>query len=449
MTAKRTLHVITNSEVEDWDKCHALWGYRYGELLRPLEEPASLTYGDLYHAGCEAGWHAAWQDPELPMATRRHQACAAAMQAVSWRASAFLAERGLVTEAQAATEDEAEAWREVTESSEVAQWATFHYFQQEGTDLTLVPLAIEAPFRVPIPTRAGHGGFLQQEGKMDLVLWDRQQGQIILEDHKTTGYAVQVFEGKLQLLTQPTGYLRALGTLLDRVYTEGWWPEPGKGFWSHTTPAAMQLMQAHRGEILSSAWGQIAFNVSRRAKPKKPDVNLLRAAKHVLAANPHWAALAAAQEQDAVARGEVSAAEIDTLPEVYEAALVEQETSRMLPRTDKQRARLEALRSKVSSFFQRFEFYRGPDELERWRQEQWIKSKAIRAAERDPRERTRNPYACTGPGAPKCLYAQVCQFPDDPVARAAFRVATERHEEINDAGHRAEPGDGLAPSDRF
>jgi len=423
----RHLHVVTNSEVEDFDRCHAYWGFRYAEGLRAQEEGGATGYGELYHEGCRAGWHAAWQDPELPLETRRQVASAAAMLAIHQLAANRRTE--LHSERTAAELEEAEA--ELNEHTEVAQWAVFHYFHQLTTDLDLVPLAIEATFSVPIPTRSGQGGMLRQDGKMDLVLWDRRAAQIVLEDHKTTGYAVQAYEGKLQLLPQPTGYLRALGVLLERVWIEGWWPEaPATGFWGNTTPAAMQIMARERLPILQSAVGQIAFNVSRRAKPKRPDVNLLRVAKGILAVNPTLAALVAAQEEDQVPRGEVSSAEIDTLPEVYEAALVEQETARALPRTEKQTARLAALRGKVSSYFQRYEFYRGPAELERWRQEMWVKAKAIRAAEREPAQRTRNPQACTGPGAPKCLYAPVCLSPEDPVPRAGYRVATTRHEEL-------------------
>lgn len=441
---KTSLHVVTNSEVEDWDRCHAYWGFRYAELLRPREEAPSIGYGDLYHEGCRAGWHAAWLDPGLPLARRREHACAAAMMAVRELAQAKLYELGLVTEAQAATDQEAELWQQTREHIEIAQWALFHYFQQPTTRLDNVPLAIEATFSVAIPTRVGVGGMLWQSGKMDLVLWDREAAQIILEDHKTTGYAVQAYEGKLALLTQPTGYLRALHTMLERAHGEGWWPQaPGTGFWGNTTQAVRAIMELERKEILASEMGQIAFNVSRRAKPKQPDVNQLRVAKGILAVTPRLAALMAAQEADGVPRGEVSAAEIDTLPEVYEAALVEQETARGLPRTDKQRARLELLRGKASSFFQRHEFYRGPGESERWRQEMWVKARQIREAHRDPRQRTRNPYACTGPGTPKCLYAAVCLSPEDPVARSAFRVASVPHEELDDAGHRTsapEPG---------
>lgn len=431
--ATKHLHLVTNSEIEDFDRCHAYWGYRYAELLRPLEEPISIGYGDLYHEGCQAGWMAAWWDPELPNTSRRTNAAAAGMAAIRVLAGKKLNE---VLARGSLSLDQIEALEaEYAEHTEIAQWALFHYFQQPTTDLDLVPLAIEASFDVPIPTRSGQGGMLHQSGKMDLVLWDRQACQIILEDHKTTGYAVQSYEGKLALIPQPTGYLRALGVLLERVYRDGWWPAgPGTGFWSHTTPAAMQLMQRHRKDIAGATLGQIAFNVSRRAKPKKPDVNLLRAAKGILAVNPRLAALAAAQEQDGLPRGEVSAAEIDTLPEVYEAALVEQESARGQPRTEKQLARLGALAGKTSSFFARHEFYRGPEELERWRAEMWVKAKALREAEKYRQYRTRNPHACTGPAAPKCLYASICTSPGDPVARAGFRVAATRHEELDHAG---------------
>jgi hypothetical protein len=420
---RRHLHVITNSEIEDFRKCRAYWGYRDAELLRPLEQPLELSYGTLYHLGCDAGWRAAWSELELSTTDRLHRACSGAMLAIH-QASA---EHRTRLETEAEGDRQQQALEELTEQTEIAQWATVHYFERRVEDLDLVPIAIEARFDVPIPTRAGQGGHLHQNGKMDLVLWDRRASQILLDEHKTSGYAVQTYEGRLQLLTQPTGYLRALQVLLARVSVAGW----GSGFWNQTTPAVRGLMERERAAIWRSTAGLIRFNVSRRAKPGVPSVNQLRMAAKAAALDTPLSRLYHAQEQDEVNRGEVSAADIDTLPRVYQRALDEQVRERHQPVTDKQRARLAALEAKANPYFQQFEFFRGPAELERWRQEMWVEAKAIRAAERDPTLRTRNPYACTGPGSPKCVYAGVCASPEDPEARAAFRVATTRHEELD------------------
>lgn len=443
----RHLHVITNSEIEDFRKCRALWGYRNAELLRPIHEPVSLNYGTLYHLGCDAGWREAWAQLDWSTGERLSRAISGALLAMH----DAVAEHRTWLEAEAPFEhpDAREvALAELQDQAEVAQWAVAHYFQRREQDLALVPLAIEAPFDVAIPNRAGQAGNLRQNGKMDLVLWDREAAQVLLHEHKTTQYGVQTFEARLPLLTQPTGYLRALQTLMERAYSEGWAPtdtHPVKTFWEHTTPAVQILMQRERGTILGASTGTIAFNVSRRGKPHKPKVNKLRMPASAAKLDTPLARLLREQEADGVNRGEVSVAEIDTLPEVYQRALDEQEQTRHQPVTDEQRAKLSALQAKSRSFFEQFEFYRGPAELERWRKEMWVEARQIREAERDPTMRTRNPYACTGPGSPPCLFGAVCQAPDDPVARAAFRVAAEKHEELShgDGGfriHERRPG---------
>lgn len=440
----RHLHIITNSEIEDFRKCRALWGYRNAELLRPLHQPMELNYGSLYHLGCDAGWKGAWGQLEASLETRFAWAVSEAMRAIH---EASIAHRAwLEQEATFEQEERREEARvELLEQTEIAQWAVMHYFERRKEDLEMVPLAIEAQFDVAIPTRSGQGHILHQNGKMDLVLWDRQAQQILLHEHKTTGYGVQTYEGRLGLLTQPTGYLRALRILLERAYRDGWEVQLPQAFWGHTTRAVMALMERERGTILGASTGVIAFNVSRRAKPNTPKVNQLRLSAKAAALSTPLAGLYAAQERDGVNRGEVSVADIDTLPEVYQRALSEQLAARGLPITDKQIERLRALESKADGYFHQFEFYRGEAELERWRSEMWVEAKAIRAATRDPLLRTRNPHACTGPGSPKCVYGAVCLAPDDPAARAAFRVATTRHEELSngDGGHgtikRAQP----------
>ncbi len=445
----RHLHVITNSEIEDFRKCRALWGYRNAELLRPIHEPVSLNYGKLYHLGCDAGWTAAWEELSWSTGERLSRAISGALVAMH----DAVAEHRTWLEGEAPFEQQEAreaALAELQEQAEVAQWAVAHYFQRRQQDLDLVPLAIEAPFDVPIPNRVGQAGNLRQDGKMDLVLWDREACQVLLHEHKTTQYGVQTYESRLPLLTQPTGYLRALRTMMDRAYGEGWWEgevfRAGEmGFWSHTTPAVMKLMVAERGTILGATTGTIAFNVSRRAQPHKPKVNKLRMPASAAKLDTPLARLLKEQEADGVNRGEVSVAEIDTLPEVYERALLEQAQVRHQPITDEQRAKLAALQAKSRSFFEQFEFYRGPAELERWRKEMWVEARQIREAEREPSMRTRNPHACTGPGSPPCTFSAVCLAPDDPVARAAFRVAAVKHEELShgDGGfriHEREPG---------
>jgi hypothetical protein len=167
--------------------------------------------------------------------------------------------------------------------------------------------------------------------------------------------------------------------------------------------------------------------------PEEPKINLLRLPKAQAALHTPIADLLRAQEADGVPRGEVSAAAIDTTFEVYQAALEAQVRGRFQDITDKQNARLTELSARPDTYLAQLEFYRGPEELERWRREMWVESRLMRLSETDPSMRTRNPAACSLPQSPRCVYAGLCQDPTNPVARAEFRVAESRHEEVSAA----------------
>jgi hypothetical protein len=256
---------------------------------------------------------------------------------------------------------------------------------------------------------------------MDLVLWDRLEGLIELQDHKTTKDGIQSLERRLPLNTQVTGYLRAIRRLLG---------VPNAEFWSHTPAAARELFANHYGEISRLEIGTVTFNVSRRARPHVPKRNKLT---KKAARESDGGELFADQERDGVPRGEVSVAQIDTTAEVYGEALLEQVTERNLPITEKQQALWDSLKGRVDTYYGQLEFYRGPAELERWRSEMWVESRGLRAASRDPGLRTRNPGACTSPGSPPCAYSALCTAPDDPEARGRYRVAETAHEEVTEA----------------
>jgi hypothetical protein len=438
----RRLHVVTNSEVECFRTCRARWGFAYAEKLRPLSKPVPLSFGTIYHHGAAEGWRAAWEVAELAPADRALRASARAFKAVAEKAEESLA--------QLSGDDERQG--EVEEHRDIAQWAVLHYFKTFQTDLRLVPLAIEAAFDVPIPDVRGRARHLRHDGVWDLVLWDEESGTVLLQDHKTTGLSPDVIGKRLPLDTQMSGYIRALHQLLPRY-------SPGVAPWHGSVPAAAAAHATARAlEVRKAVIGPVVFNVVRRARPNEPSVNLLKMGKKQAVLDTPLAHLFRAQEADEIPRGEVSSAACDTTAEIYERALTAQQLERFQPPTEKQLARLEQLRRKGNNYVTQQEFYRGPQELERWRQEQWVEARLMAQAEVDPSLRTRNPGACTSPGSPSCVYAGVCQAPDSPEARAEFRVADERHEEVSEArngirlewdGAGEEAGAGAAAASRF
>jgi hypothetical protein len=440
----RRLHVLTNSEIEDFRKCRAYWGFRYPDGLRQKVVGESLGFGKLYHAGAAAGWRAAWQYPpeaDPVIAPRVTRAIGAAIQTVREQTA-----QGVSELRAEAPENEEERSAEAFEAQTTAEWALQHYFETCSADLRKIPLAIEAGFRCKIPNAAGNGGMLIQDGVYDLILWDPVEGILSIEDHKTTGYGIETLSPRLPLDTQMSGYVRALRVLVDQQF-------PAGDFWRQTTWAAQVAASVEAPRIQKAREGVLQFNVVRRALPAAPSVNLLKLPAAMARLNTPIADLLRDQEADGIPRGPVSSALIDTTAAVYREALDRQVHERFQAVTDKQLARLAELDQRRDSYFAQQQFYRGPDELERWRKEMWVEARQIREAERDPSLRTRNPHACTSPSAPKCVYAAVCLDPESPVARAEFRAATSRHEEIAEAhgGQRTSGSTliGPGPADPF
>jgi hypothetical protein len=435
---KRGLHVITNSEVECFRTCRARHGFQYIEGLRPLVTAAPLSFGTIYHAGAAAGWRAAWQEAVCSLEVRAQRATEAALVAVSDAVAEALVE---------AKGQPDEVSDEIVEHKRVAQWAVSHYFDKCRADLRMVPLAIEAPFQVPVVDSNGSARSLRHSGVVDLLLWDPEEGLIILQDHKTTGGQVDSLQKKLPLDTQMSGYMRAAIQLLKKF------PKSGVDHES-MPPGAWEAASSHKDKIRSAGLGPVVFNVVRRAMPEEPKVNLLRLPKAQAVLHTPIADLLRAQETDGVPRGEVSSAAIDTTADVYAAALERQARERHQDITEKQNARLAELSARPDTYLAQLEFYRGPDELERWRREMWVESRLMRQSEADPSMRTRNPAACSLPQSPRCVYSALCQDPTNPVARAEFRVAGNRHEEVSaahdglqqrgdrDRGREADPGFG-------
>lgn len=405
---KRQLEILTNSELNAWRECPARWGFSYAEGLRPTDASVPLTFGSLYHLGAAAGWHGAWSDLEMPESSRRDRAIAAAKEKILATARPAL-EAGLY--------DEEFNFEDLVST---ALFAAEHYFKNT-TDLSFIPLAIESAFRVPVPDNRGAKSHLLLEGVMDLVLYDPRSNRAIIQDHKSLGASVHTIEARLELDTQLTGYTMALHQMLRR-------PADFPGFWNG--PKAARATAMSYGEKMRTAsLGNVAFNVVRRARPSLPKLNILT---KKAATTEQLRADLAAQETDGVSRGEVSVALIDTMPGMYEDALLDQ-AMRGLPVTEKQKDRLNQLKQRGDTYFLQAEFFRGPEALERWRKELWVEQRRMRAARENPGDRTRNPNACTAPGTRSCAYKAVCINPGDPAARASFRVATDPHEEVRQA----------------
>lgn len=383
---KKIRLVVSNSERATFLQCRKRWWFEYVELLRPIVVARLLTWGRVFHGGAEAGYRAAYTGPR----DRMRRACEAAAEAI-----ALLAEvtRGGLLQAHRdghLSADEYEARLEDTmEMAKVGSWAIPHMFERTVMDFErLVPLAFEAPILAPVLNAKGRPGALWNEGQVDAVWWDRATEQVLVDDLKTQDgdAANPTVERRIQLDPQMTGYI------------EGVRHKARTG-----QLVALDGTDIDQRKLMLGVRGWCRYNVVRRSYPHEPSVN-----------------------KD----GTVSVAKIDTTGEVYAMALAEQEVTRHIPITEKQRELLLRLGNQVDRYFSRHEFARNAHDVAEWRSDLWSDSKLMRDAIRNPKLATRNPGACTPANALPCVYRRPC-LRDEPETREAFRVASDKHEEIS------------------
>jgi hypothetical protein len=401
----RPLTVLSNSEVTTHRNCGQLHHFAYVQLLRPEVSALPLTAGNMMHRAIAAGWRAAWSEIELTREERVQRAVAAALQSLA--------------------EEPPGIDPELEEARAIFAWAVPHYFEVQAHSLTHVPVWIEHSFRFRLRNASGDPAHIVYEGGVDLVLWDRSSNCLVVEDHKSTSYAIESFEGRLALDTQTTGYVVALR---EHFLPRGAVTLAAAIDECTTTKAAKAVMMANALALSTAKIGNVAFNAIRKRKPEEPGINLLKKGQVVTSLQK---TLFEAQTTDGQPRGEVSVRQIDTTAEVYANALNDQFFERELPITEKQQAILQGLKAKRSSYCGKLEFFRGAPEIERWRKEIWAEAKQIRETELHGKMPIRNPGNCTRPSSPRCAYEALCLAPDDPVIRKSFRVALTKHEELS------------------
>jgi hypothetical protein len=256
-------------------------------------------------------------------------------------------------------------------------------------------LGTEIAFKLPINDDGD-----EYAGQIDLVTYDPEMQRIVVWDHKFSS-SVDAYEGRLQLDTQSAGYVWAVGELQKQGYFKDYNSEPV---------------------------GAFVWSVSRRKVPTSPRVNKLtkKAAKEL-----NMQALLDEQEKSGEPMGYVSSAACDTLPHLYQEALVKQELERFLPATDEQRERFVQVQREMHRWYKQEEHFIGREQITRWGVEALVTLKQMKAATKNRELRIRNPGACAYPGTFKCDYDQVCLM-DAPETRALYQVRTKKHAEIEE-----------------
>jgi hypothetical protein len=411
---KRHLTTFTNSEQQCARDCMVKHGFAYAEGLRPKVTPRALSFGTAFHAGPAALYRTIGtvpQDEALELGMAR------GLAAIDDSFGAWLEK----VEPLTSPEQLQELGDYAADAVLDARWMFKHYCHTFRADITrLVPLAVERSFSVPMRNVLGRVvPHFRYAGVWDLVAYDPEHGDIVIFDHKTTKGDVGSIDRRVEIDTQMAGYLYALQEEINAF-----------NLWDIKDERRIpEIKRAFDGMRI----GRIAYNVVRKKRPTAPQIN-----------------------KD----GTVSIAAIDTLPEIYEDALEQQREPEWLTKAYanreskggelkfneqatrytelqvKQAGVLQRLRDRGDTFIGRREFFRTPDEIERWRREAMTQANVIRMAEAKPELRYRNPGHCTGPASLPCSYRSLC-IDDAPELRAAFDVVP-RHVEVELANRDAE-----------
>ena len=364
--------VLSNSEMQTFRDCPEKWGFVYVDLLRPKVEGRALAVGHVVHAGLAAG---------IRTYPKADLAIPAAVNAVDGELAQYLAR---LADSKTEADEYERLAMEAEELSGLVRFMVTHYFEThaENDARYLVPVLVERAFEVNVPNSLGRRTPTNLGGVLDALYYDTENGDLLLDEHKTCSTHPGSVEKRIEFDPQISGYLFAIQAMAQagQIQVPGLTPE----------------------QVAKLRVGRTRYNVLRKKVPSVPKVN-----------------------KDET----VSVAAIDTLARFYEAALQAQEL-RGKPRTEAQGTLLERLTGKGDPFLGRYEFFRNEEEIEAWRRETIVQGGRIRAALRDRSTLYRNPGHCAMPWSLSCAMRDVCLNPTDPMVRSTYRVAKDAHEEI-------------------
>lgn len=429
-----SLQTLSHSRTATLKDCPAKYGFRYADGLRPKVEDPLRIRGRGLHEGLEVG-HLTWRDSrwqELSAAEALEFIRDASVRSGRQAFQGALDELYEARKGGAPVEQCDEVLERLNDGYEADRWALGHFFDVivPRDYARKIPILVEHKFDVPILDASGRARHLRWIGVFDCVMYDEKTRTIELHEAKTVGTNAGSDEHRRRIEGDPqtTSYIYAL----RHLQKTGALDEPLR--------LALGLTPGRNTPI-----GSVVVNVIRRKKPSEPKI---------------------------LADGTVSTdRRIDTLPEVYEAALEAQDKPSYLMKAEEQAAEarrafdsvrplsedakvqkritktrdalvkkystwrateakqqnlLVALRQRGDTFIAEIEQFVGDREVERWRSEQWVEAERMRRVERRPAERTRNLGYCTSPGR-GCTYRTLCYSGgDEQIRRMEFTTPAER-----------------------
>ena len=378
----------TNSETATFRNCQQRWLFEYLDKLKPIRKSSYLSLGTAYHAALAHGYTWIQSNHGKAIESIVNEQIEHIIRISIGRGRTEFQKNFDEIKSTIENGNIFELESDFREDLKILEWMVEFYWIETMRELQYwVPVLIEYPFKVPLRDRLGRARHLYHEGVFDLVVFDTAWERLILVEHKTTSLIPYQFEKKFEFDPQCGGYLYALQEMLKNG----------------------QIIDPRSGESFDSKTpiGSVMYDVIRRKVPRAPKINQ---------------------------NGTVSTAQIDTLPEFYEAKLKEQETFKGVARSGKQIKILDTLQGRGHlSFFSRFEHHRPQTDINRWVREQYISARRMRSIRRNKDLCVRNERACNMIASPACPYRALCIDDTPDLRKANFRIATSDHEEIDEA----------------
>ena len=464
-----SLQVLSHSKTSTSRDCPAKFGYRYVDGLRPkTEKDPTRIRGRGMHAGLEAGF-VSWiwcRMLGLALGLEPGDAVAAIVDAA--RIGVRRAHRAALAELEAARQSGAaievidDVRERLEEAYEADVWAVGHFFEVVGARdyERKIPVLVENAFDVPIVDVSGRRGHLRWIGYFDCVMYDARTRTLELWEQKTVGTNAGSDEHRRRIEGDPqtTSYIYALRRELAAGGLDAAIAAVSGFVDLSATPDVQRIRAIPVGTVI--------VNVIRRKKPSEPKTLAdgtistdrridtlpeLYAAALEGQREPHGLTKAEddCQEAQAAFSAEQDPKAAEKLGKKLERAkqAVQKKRAAFQATRAKQADLLERLRQRGDTFLAEIEQFVTDHECERWRSEMWVEAERMRRIEKRPAERTRNLGYCTAPGR-GCTYRTLCYSGgDESVRMQEFTTPAEReaHELEREEDRAAEREEQAGP----
>lgn len=201
--------LLTNSRLRAFRDCGRLHDLLYVQGIRPNREAEALRFGTLIHRGLEAYWSCLVRDEnqrhaeEFGRDGHVHLALEAALAAIDGKAF--------------------DAFEQVRADAMISFYAQ-RWMSGDLADYEV--LGVEAEFRAPLlnPETWAASKTWTLAGKVDVIVRRKEDGRVLVIDHKTTSDEMEgddaTLWAKLQMDSQPSQYVigaEALGYAVDEL----------------------------------------------------------------------------------------------------------------------------------------------------------------------------------------------------------------------------------------